>query len=207
MKVCVFGGGEAVGEHVLKLLDAAGHDAVTMAETENRAEEMKMLGAAEVFISGSGDFSKALAGADAVIYIPGAGSGAAESQDALVDHEAVGAVLEAARHEQLGRIVYLSAVRTDEPEETKETGEKHKPEAWVEDSSLTYTVIRAAKTVSKPGKGTIEAAESLDCEDAEMPYEDVAAVLVEALDNENTFHKTFEVTAGDMGVKEALDAL
>ena len=207
MKIGVFGGGEAVGEHVLKLLDAAGHDAVTMAETENRAEELKMMGAAEVFISESGDFSKALAGPDAVIYMPGAGSGAAESQDALVDHDAVSAALEAAQREQVGRIVCLSTVRTDEPEETKETGGKHKPEAWMEESGLTYTVIRVSKAVSKPGKGTIEAAESLDGEVADMPYEDVAAVLVEALDNENTFRKTFEVTAGETVIKEALDAL
>jgi Trk K+ transport system NAD-binding subunit len=35
MKVCVFGGGEAVGEHALKQLDAAGHDAVTMDDGGN----------------------------------------------------------------------------------------------------------------------------------------------------------------------------
>ncbi|CAM2834569.1 NAD(P)H-binding protein [Salinicoccus roseus] len=207
MKVCVFGGNEDVGGYILKQLNAAGYEAVTMAETENSAEELKMLGAAEVIISEAGDFSRAFAGADAIIYIAGASINAAESQDALVDHDAVSAALEEAEREKVGRFVYLSAVRMDEPEETKKTGGKHKPEEWMEESGLNYTVIRTSKAVSKPGKGTIEAAETVDGVDAEVPYEDIAAAIVESLDNKNTFRKTFEMTAGETGIKVALDDL
>ena len=42
MRICVFGGSEAVGEHVIKQLAAKGHEPVTMAETEI-TEELKML--------------------------------------------------------------------------------------------------------------------------------------------------------------------
>ncbi|WP_342387535.1 NAD(P)H-binding protein [Salinicoccus bachuensis] len=207
MKVFVFGGSEAVGEHVLKALDAKGHEAVTMAEAENRAEELKMLGAVEVVISKDEGFERAITGASAVIYIAGASPGAGENQATLVDHDAVIDALEEAQQQKVERIVYLSPVRMDESQESKKTGGKHKPEEWITKSRFTYTIVRTTKTVSKPGNGSIKAGETVDADSGEVPYEDVAAVLVEALGNENTFNRAFEMTAGETAIKDALDAL
>jgi len=76
MRICVFGGSEAVGEHVIKQLAAKGHEPVTMAETENKAEELKMLGAAEVIISKNDEsFNSAIDGSEAIIYIAGSSFG------------------------------------------------------------------------------------------------------------------------------------
>lgn len=47
MKVFLFGGSEELGEYVLKQLAERGHETVTVAENKNRAEELKMFGAAE----------------------------------------------------------------------------------------------------------------------------------------------------------------
>lgn len=207
MKVFVFGGSESVGEHVLKQLAAKGHEAVTIAETENRAEELKMLGATDVIISKDESFSSAIVDSRAIIYIAGSSFGAGEDQDVLVDYEAVKKSLEEAQRKKIGRIVYLSPVRMDESQESKETGAKDKPEEWIKKSQLVYTVIRTAKRVSKPGKGMITAEETITADNEGIPSEDVAAALVESLDNQNTFKKAFEITAGNISVKEALDSL
>lgn len=207
MKVFVLGGSEGLGEYVLKELDAKGHEAVTMAETENRAEELKMHGADEVTLSQDEGFARAITGSGAIIHIAGASPGAGENQDTLVDYDAVITSLEEAERQGIERIVYLSPVRIDESEESKETGGKHRPEEWVQKSRFTYTVIRTVKTVSKPGNGTIEVGEAVDADSDEVPFEDVAAVLVEALDNENTFNRAFEVVAGETAIREALDSL
>ncbi len=208
MKVFVFGGSEGVGEHVLKQLAAQGHETVTLAETENRAEELEMLGATNVILSKKSEgYSKAIGSSDAVIYIAGSNFGAGEDQEVLVDHEAVIGSLEEAQRQKIERIIYLSPVRQDESQESKKTGEKHKPEEWIKESRLVYTVIRSVKRVNKPGKATIKAAEKIAAGSDEMPKEDVAAVLVEALSNKNTFNKAFEITEGKNSIKEALDSL
>src|SRR5699024_12264813 len=89
MKVFVFGGSEGVGEHVFKQLAAEGHEAVTVAATENRAEALRMLGATDVVVSKKNEnFTEGIRGSDAVIYIAGASFGAGEDQEILVDYEA-----------------------------------------------------------------------------------------------------------------------
>lgn len=207
MKAFVFGGSGRVGEHVLKQLIAKGHEAVTIAENENRAEELKMLGATQVLVSKDESFTEAIAGSEAIIYIAGSSLAAGEDQAILVDHEAVLEALAEAQRQKIERVVYLSPVRMDESAASKETGEKNTPEKWIEKSRFVYTIIRTAKTVSKPGKGMIKAAETIAAADDEIPYEDVAAVLVEALDNQKTFKKAFQISAGDIPIKEALDSL
>jgi|GEM_PF-2940422 len=208
MKVFVFGGSEGVGEHVFKQLAAEGHEAVTVAATENRAEALRMLGATDVVVSKKNEnFTEGIRGSDAVIYIAGASFGAGEDQEILVDYEAVVKSLEEAQRRKTERVVYLSPVRTDESEESKKTGRKYKAEEWIRKSQLIYTIIRTAKKVNKPGKGTIKAAETIAADDDEIPHEDVAAVLVAAIDNQNTFRKSFDITEGKSSIKDALSSL
>ncbi len=207
MKVFVYGGSETLGEHILKQLDEKGHESVTIAENDNRAEALEQLGEVEVVIAGEDSFTRALDDADAIIYIASASPGTGEDQDALIDADAVMASLKEAQEQRIKRIVYLSPVRLDESDESKKTGGKDKPEEWIKESGFSYTVIRTVKRISKPGQGTIEVTDSADEDNDEIPFEDVAAVLVETLDNEKTIAKKFGVTTGKTDIKEALNAL
>ncbi|CAM4269658.1 NAD(P)H-binding protein [Lacicoccus alkaliphilus] len=207
MKVFVYGGSETLGEYILKQLDEKGHEAVTIVEAENRAEMLEQLGAVDVIMSEDGSFKRALAGVDAIIYIAGASPGSGGSQDALIDAEEVVRSLEEAESNGIERIVYLSPVRLDESDESKKTGGKDEPEKWIESSGFSYTIIRSVKRVGKPGYGKINLADSAGEGNDEIPFEDVAAVLVEALENANTFKQSFGMVSGDSYIKEALDSL
>ncbi|WP_462421313.1 NAD(P)H-binding protein [Salinicoccus sp. Marseille-QA3877] len=207
MKVFVYGGSERLGDHILKQLDEKGHEAVTVAETDNRAEALGQIGTTEVIIEGKDSFTKALDDVDAIIYIAGASPGTGDDQDALVDADTVVKSLEEAEQQGIERIVYLSPVHLDESDESKKTGGKDQPEEWIKESGFDYTVIRSVKRVSKPGHGKIDITDSADEDNDEIPYEDVAAVLVEALDNKNTLKKTFGMTKGKTSIKEALKDL
>lgn len=208
MRICVFGGSEEIGEHIIKQLAANGYKPVTMAETENKAEELKMLGAADVVITKNDEsFNDAIDGSEAIIYIAGSSFGSGEDQNILVDHEAVIKSLERAEQQKIERVIYLSPIRVDESEESKETGDKEKPEKWLKNKKFTYTIVRTVKAVGKPGNGMIQAAKTINAEDEEIPYEDVAGVLVETLDNKKTQRKAFEIAKGNSSIKEALDAL
>lgn len=207
MKVFVYGGSEILGEHILKRLDKKGHEAVTVVQTDNRAEALEQLGNVEVIIDGDDSFTRALEDADAIIYIASASPGTGEDQDALVDADAVMESLEEAQQQRIERIVYLSPVRLDESDESKKTGGKDKPEEWIKASDFVYTVIRTVKRVSMPGHGKVKVTDAPGEDEDEISFEDVAAVLVEVLDSENTFRKAFGVTTGKNDIKEVLDAL
>ena len=204
MKVFVFGGGGDIGEYVLKRLSAEGHEAVTIAETENRAEELKMVGASKVMITTRNDFVDALAGCEALIYVSGANPAAGENMNVLVDHDAVARAMDEAHRQGIERIVYLSPVRADESQESKKTGGKQMPEELIMRNDFVYTVVKPSRTVSKPGTGMVNAGSSIHVSEGEIPYEDVAAVLVESLSNEDAFNKAFELSSGDTPIKEAL---
>lgn len=207
MKVFVYGGSERLGEHLLKQLDEKGHETVTIVEAENRAEVLEQLGAVDVIVSEDGSYSRALSDVDAIIYIAGAVPGLGGSQDALIDADEVVRSLEEAEQHGIERIIYLSPVRLDESDESKKTGGKDKPEEWIEESGFDYTVIRSVKRVGKPGHGKIDITDSTDEDNDEIPFEDVAAVLVEVLENRNTIKRTFGVVSGETAINEALEAL
>ncbi len=207
MKVFVFGGGGDAGEYILKKLAAENHEAVTVAETENRAEELKMMGAASVTVSQDQNYIEAMKGCDAVIYVAGANPTAGENKNVLVDKDAVARTMEEARKQDIHRVIYLSPARVDESEESQKTGDKEIPEELIKLDIFTYTIVRTSRGADKPGKGTVSIGSSFDENDMEIPYEDVAAVLVESLDNEATYNKSFEVTPGDTPIAEALQNL
>jgi uncharacterized protein YbjT (DUF2867 family) len=207
MKVFVFGSGGDIGGHVLKQLAARGHEAVAMAETEIRAEELRMQGASKAIVATEKNFIGVLAGCDAVIYIARDNPIAGENKNMLVDHQAAIRAVEEARQQGVKRFVYLSPVRPDESEKSKETGAKDEPEEMIRHSGLVYTVIRSAKSASKPATGTIAAAPSIPDAEGEIPFEDVAAVLVEAINSESAANRSFEIAPGPTAISEALRAL
>jgi len=53
-----------------------------------------------------------------------------------------------------------------------------------------YTILRPGSLTEDKGRGTIEAAEKLGRR-GEIPREDVPRTFADALENENTYHKTF----------------
>jgi uncharacterized protein YbjT (DUF2867 family) len=73
--------------------------------------------------------------------------------------------------------------------------------------NLAYSIIRPSTPVDKPGKGKVAVAETLTAEEGEIPKEDIASVLVEALEAEKTIGKTITVTAGETPIGQALTEL
>lgn len=204
MKVFVFGGGGDVGEYVLKRLAAENHEAFTIAETENRAEELRMIGATHVSVAKDNRFVEVMEGCEAIIYIAGANPTAGENKNVLVDKDAVAHAMAKAREQQIERVIYLSPARVDESAESQETGGKKIPEELIKLDGFTYTVIHSSRGVHKPGQNTIDIVSSNGEKGKDIAFEDVAAVLVESLANKATYNKTFKVVSGTTPIKKAL---
>lgn len=205
MKVFVFGSGGDVGEYLLKKLAREKHEAVTMAETANRADELKMVGATEVYLAADTSYTEVLAGCDAIIYIAGTSPHAGENKNVLVDQEAIARAMAAAKQQQVERIVYLSPARVDESANSQDTGGKKIPEELMKLDGFTYTIIHASHGAHKPGKGMIDIIASNRKKVADLPFEDIASVLVESLANKATYNKTLKIVPGMTPIKHALN--
>lgn len=111
--------------------------------------------------------------------------------------------------EQIGvkRFILVSALQANNRENWNEKMRpyyvaKHYADRPVEQSSLTYTIIRPGGLLNEPGTGKVEIGEQL--ERSSIPREDVATVIYNALDQANTFNRSFDLVSGEKSISEAL---
>jgi uncharacterized protein YbjT (DUF2867 family) len=209
MRVLVIGTDDMTGEYVVKLLADKQHEPVALVGSENKAAPMKKLGASDVVVFKEENFSNAFYGCDGVIYLGGASPRTGEGKPTLIDHQVMIESVEGARQHGVQHFVLLSPLRADENESggPGTIGGKNQAEELLRQEEFPYTIIRASEPVEKPGSGKVEAALSLKAENGEIPKEDLASILVEVLDSRETFNKTFEVSAGETPIREALQQM
>jgi uncharacterized protein YbjT (DUF2867 family) len=82
---------------------------------------------------------------------------------------------------------------------------KGKADAEVAASGLDHTIVRPGRLTDDPGTGRVRAGEQVGR--AEIPRDDVAAVLAACLVTPSTIGLTFEVVGGDTPIAEAIEAL
>src|SRR3712207_4039686 len=120
-------------------------------------------------------------------------------------------LVEAAEKYGVRRYLILSSMGAGNPGGGSEAMQpylfaKARADERLQESDLDYTIIRPGSLTNEEGTGTIEAAESLGRR-GEIPRDDVARTFAEALEMRSTYHKTFEILAGDTPVREALERI
>ena len=79
---------------------------------------------------------------------------------------------------------------------------KGKADAELQASGLDYTIIRPGRLTDDPGSGRVTLAEQVDR--GQVSRDDVAAVLVAALDEPATIGKTLALVSGETPIEEAV---
>jgi uncharacterized protein YbjT (DUF2867 family) len=125
-----------------------------------------------------------------------------------MDYGGAAKLVEAAERGGVRRYLMLSSMGAGDPKGGSEAMQpylfaKARADERLQRSELEYTIIRPGSLTDEEGKGTIEAAQTLGRR-GEISRADVANTLAAALEAENTYHKTFEILAGDTPVREAL---
>lgn len=209
MNVIVIGADSQVGQFVIRNLTERGHQSIAVINEKNKVPDMKKLGASKVETNGRGDFTPAFSGCDAVIFISDSSPNTGAGKTVLVDHRAVIDAVQAAKQNGVKRFIMMSAVRVGESltASGEMIGAKDMPDELIKEEDIVHTVIRPAHMTDEPGRGTVTIADSLTESDETVPREDVAAVLVAALESEATFNRVFEVASGDTAIREAVQAL
>lgn len=214
MKVLVVGANGQVGRQFVRLLaESAEHTPIAMIRKEEQISYFNSLGVESIITSLEGsveEIAEAMAGCDAVVFTAGSGGGTGADKTLLIDLDGAAKTIAAASQTGTERFLMVSAIHADRREVWGEDiapyyVAKHHADNILRASGLTYTIIRPGLLTNDPGTGRIRATENLDS--GPIPREDVARVLLHALENEHVYNKTFEVISGDDEIEEALGRL
>ena len=216
MRVLIAGAHGKTARRLVRMLVEDGHEVRGLVRKEEQTGDVAADGAGPVVVDleaeeVEGGVGRAVEGCDAIVFAAGAGPGSGAERKETMDYGGAAKLVEAAEEQGVRRYLMLSAMGAGDPEGGSEAMRpylraKARADERLRSSSLDYTIIRPGGLTEDEGTGTIEAAEMLDRR-GEIPREDVARTFAAALENENIYHKTFDVLAGETPIPEALSRL
>lgn len=211
MNVLVVGANGQIGQKLIELIQKSEkHEARAMVRKQEQADAFKEQGVEAVIadLEGSVDqLTDAAQGCDAIVFTAGSGGHTGPDKTLLIDLDGAAKTVEAAEQVGVKRFIIVSALQANNRENWNKQmlpyyAAKHHADRAVEQSSLTYTIVRPGGLLNDAGTGKVEAGEQL--ERGSIPREDVAAVIFHALDAAHTFNRSFDLVSGEQSISEAL---
>ncbi|SDW89942.1 SDR family oxidoreductase [Paenibacillus sp. PDC88] len=214
MNVLVIGANGQIGRHLVsQLKENPEHTVRAMVRKQEQLEALDKSGIEAVLADLEGtveELAEAMKGNDAIVFTAGSGGSTGADKTLLIDLDGAVKTMEAAEKAGISRYLMVSALyaedRTKWPESIKPYYvAKHYADKWLENSSLNYTIIRPGGLKNEPGNGKV----TVDPEAGEssIPREDVAAVIVAALDADNTYRKAFPIVSGTKSINEVIEQI
>ncbi|WP_019812476.1 NAD(P)H-binding protein [Saccharomonospora saliphila] len=217
MRVVIAGGHGKIALRLEKLLAANGDTAVGLVRNPGHVADLRDAGAEPVLLdlenASVAEVAETLSGADAAVFAAGAGPGSGTERKETVDRAAAVLLAEAAERAGVRRFVQVSSMGAGQPIDAGAVGEvfaaylraKADAERDLRDRDLDWTILRPGRLTDEPGTGMVHLAPEVPR--ADVPRDDVAAVLVELLSDTTTVGATLELTSGNTPVGEAVARL
>jgi uncharacterized protein YbjT (DUF2867 family) len=216
VRVLIAGAHGKTARRLTRMLVEEGHEVRGLVRKEEQTGDVESDGAEPVLVDleaeeVEGGVGSAVEGCDAIVFAAGAGPGSGDARKETMDYGGAAKLIEAAEGRGVRRYLMLSATGAGDPEGGSEgmrpyLRAKARADERLVQSGLDYTIIRPGGLTEDAGTGNIQAAERLGRR-GEIPREDVASTFAAALQDENTYHKTFEILSGDTPIPEALARL
>lgn len=208
MDITIVGGHGSIAMLLHPMLVEKGHSVRGIIRKSEQADDLRNAGAEPVVcdIEEHDDISNAVGNVDAVLFAAGAGPGSGAERKWTVDRNGAIKLIEAAKKNDIGRYVMISAMGLDKPRgpEVFQTYLKSKKEVdkALRNSGLYYTIIKPGRLTDESGTGRIALAPELP--KGEVPREDVAAVLAETLETDELSGYELCLTGGADPVEKAI---
>jgi uncharacterized protein YbjT (DUF2867 family) len=140
----------------------------------------------------------------------GAGPGSGPERKRTVDYGGAVKLIAAAERAGVPRYLMISSIGADRRPEGDEgmapyLRAKHDADEALMQSALGWTIVRPHGLTDDPGTGRVEVGQRLSR--GEIPRDDVAATLFEALNEPNTVNQVFEEKSGQTPIRDALASL
>lgn len=211
--VLVIGANGTTGRMVIdQLAKKSAYYAMGMVRKEEQKETIEQLGGLPVMGNLEEDFSSAYKDVDVVIFAAGSGGNTGPDKTKSVDKDGAIKAIDYAKAHGVKKFIMLSALGAGDPsqldvDESMEVyyDAKHAADVHLEQSGLTYTIVRPGALTDDEAKGTIRAADVLEDRDGEITRADVAAVLVQAIEMDGLNNKAIEILNDETDMVTALN--
>lgn len=214
MDVAIAGGHGQIALHLSRMLSQRGDRVRGLIRDELQSNDLRAAGSEPVVVDleqvPAATIAEAIAGADAVVFAAGAGPGSGAARKETVDYEGAVKLVEAAQTAGAQRYLMISSMGADNPPPGDQVFNvylraKARADQAVMDSDRAWTIVRPGRLTNDPGTGRVTLARHV--QRGEVPREDVAAVIVAALDDDRTIGHVFELVGGDSEIGKALSDL
>jgi uncharacterized protein YbjT (DUF2867 family) len=214
MNVLVIGANGQIGTKLVHQLKEKGHKPVAMVRREPQIDQFKTDGIDTVLADLEEDFSHAFENIDAVVFTAGSGGDSPKSQTKVIDQDGAIKAIDEAEKSNTERFIMVSALKANRDKSTWSEPMEHYYEAkstadeYLRNSPLNYTVLMPGRLKNEEGKGKIILSERIEeIKDETITRADVANVISELLEAQNTFKKSLELLQGTETIEEALAKL
>lgn len=214
MRVTIAGGHGQIAQHLERQLTRAGHQVVGIVRNPDHVADLEANGAEAVVLdleqASVDQVAEAIAGSDAVVFAAGGGPDSGVERKESVDKGAAVLLADAAERAGVHRYLMVSSMGTDKADPDSDDvfqvylRAKLAADDDLRRRDLDWTVVRPGRLTDEPGTSLVTVG-TLDR--GEVTREDVAAVLLAALDASKTVGKTFDVLNGDSEIEEAFRTL
>lgn len=212
MNVFVIGANGQIGrQFVEKLHNEGKHHVTAMVRKEEQLEDFKSKGYNAVLgdLEGSvEDLQKAIDGMDVIVFAAGSGGSTGADKTLLIDLDGAAKSIEAAQaNGNIKHFVMVSALKAEDRSAWPDSMKpyyvaKHHADRLLEQSGLTYTIVRPGALTDDAGTGKVNTKFEGS---GEIPREDVASFLVHVLhDHSNAQNKAIDLIKGDTPIEETL---
>jgi uncharacterized protein YbjT (DUF2867 family) len=212
--VAIAGGHGKIALRLTRLLHERGDEVRSLVRNPDHEDDVRAAGGEAVVCdlesAADDEVAAAIDGSEAVVFAAGAGPGSGPLRKETMDHGGAVKLIAAAREAGIARYVMVSSLGANPDAEGDDTfavylRAKGKADAELAGSGLDHTIVRPGRLTDDPGTGRVEAGERVAR--AEIPRDDVAAVLAATLREPRTIGRTFGVVGGETPVDEAIAAL
>lgn len=212
-RIAIVGAHGQVAQQLMHLLYDRFDEFVGIVRSKDHAEDIYRLGGEGVILdvekSTEQQLAEAFAGADAVVFTAGAGAGSGAERKRTVDYEGSLKSAAAARLAGIRRFIQVSAWGVDEnvADDADEVwaayvAAKRDADAALKQSELDWTILRPGGLTNDPPTGEVTLGEHVDR--GSISREDVAALIIAALDTPGSQGKVWEAVSGSTPITEAV---
>jgi uncharacterized protein YbjT (DUF2867 family) len=214
MDVAIAGGHGKIALLLGRLLAERGDQVRGLIRNPSHARDVEAAGMRPMLCdleADGADVAAAVQHADVVVFAAGAGPGSGAERKRTMDLGGAVRLIEAAEQDDIRRYLMVSAMGAAEPpaEGGDVYGEYLRAKAEADEalqrSDLDFTIVRPGGLTDEPPSGRVSVAPRLPR--GQVSRADVAAVLAACIGARNTVGKTFDLTAGDTPVEEAVAGL
>jgi nucleoside-diphosphate-sugar epimerase len=211
MLVAIAGGHGKIARRATRLLVAHGDQVRGLIRNPDHTEDLRADGAEPVVCDieheGVAEIARAIAGADAVVFAAGAGTGSGPRRKWTIDRDGAIKLLEAARGARVDRYLMISSIGTESPPDGDDTFSvylraKARADEALMASDREWTIVRPGLLTDDPGTGRVRIDPQPFRE--HVPRDDVAAVLQAVLPEPRSARRVLYIGSGEDEIEAAL---